>query len=258
VTGTTGRDSAVQYSVEDGVARIALSRPDASNAVNTALAEAFAKAVGAVADDPTIRIVVLTGAGKNFCAGGDVREMHTSSGIPEFLTGLAGRVHDALMVLASLPVVVVAGVQGSAAGAGLGFVLAADFVVAGESSKFAAAYSAVGLSPDCGVSALLPAVVGPRAAARMLLAAEVIGGRQAFDYGLITDLVDDADISIRLEELVALLSKGASPAVGQTRRLLRAAIVDSLSDRLDDEARTIAEVGASESARRRIERFVNG
>ncbi|MBY6414446.1 enoyl-CoA hydratase/isomerase family protein [Rhodococcus sp. BP-252] len=248
-------NASVRFSIEQGIARIVLTRGASSNALNTDLAAGFKAAIEAVAADPGVRVLVLTGEGKNFCAGGDVREMASAAEIPAFLTDLAGTVHDALKILDTLPVVVIAGVQGSAAGAGLGFVLGADFVVAGRSSKFAAAYSAVGLSPDCGVSTLLPRVVGPRAAARMLLAAEVIGGQEALDNGLVTDLVDDAEISSRVEELARKVCASAFPAVGQTRRLMRVASNGSLSDRLDDEARTIADVGACGSARERIDRF---
>ncbi|MET0317488.1 MAG: enoyl-CoA hydratase/isomerase family protein [Rhodococcus fascians] len=248
-------DEPVIYSTDGAVARIRLSRGAASNSIDTDLAEAFERAVENVAADPSVRVVLLSGDGKNFCAGGDVRQMAAAEDTPGFLRDLAGVVHRALAKLDTLPVIVVAAVQGSAAGAGLGLVLASDFVVAGPSSKFAAAYSGVGLSPDCGVSALLPAVVGARNAARMLLTSRVVSAQEALDTGLITDLVDDSDITTRAEELAAALVAGAHPALGETRRLMRKAMTSSYQEHLDDEAETIARVSTSDDAQGRIGRF---
>lgn len=245
----------VTFSTDGALARIHLSRGAASNSIDTDLAEAFERAVENVAANPSVRVVLLSGDGKNFCAGGDVRQMAAAEDTAAFLRGLAGVVHRALAKLHTVPVVVVAAVQGSAAGAGLGLVLASDFVVAGPSSTFAAAYAGVGLSPDCGVSALLPAVVGARNAARMLLTSRVVSAQEALDTGLITDLVDDSDITTRAEELAATLVAGAHPALGETRRLMRRAMASSYQEHLDQEADTIAEVSMSDDAQRRIARF---
>lgn len=252
----TAATDVIRHSIgANGIAKIHLDRPDASNALNPELASALETAVDNIAEDPTTRVLVLSGGGKNFCAGGDVRAMAAASDTPTFLTDLAATVHRALIKLDSMPIAVVAAVQGSAAGAGLGLVLAADFVVAGPRSKFAAAYGAVGLSPDSGVSALLPRTVGPRRAAQMLLSAKVLTGEEALQWGLITDLVDDGDITARAGELAAQLAASAHPATGQTRRLMRASAARSYAAHLDDEAQTIAEVGASEDAESRIDRF---
>lgn len=237
----------------DGIARIHLNRPDASNALDPELASALEAAVDALAAEPDARVLVLSGDGKNFCAGGDVERMAAAPDTPAFLADLAGTVHRALVKLDSLPITVVAAVRGAAAGAGLGLVLAADFVVAGPSSKFAAAYSAVGLSPDCGVSALLPRVVGLRRAMQMLLAAHVVSGAEALDWGLISDLVDDDDVESRANELAEVLAQSTFPAGGQTRRLVRASFARSYAEHLEDEARTIAAVGSSDSARSRLQ-----
>ncbi|WP_072804215.1 enoyl-CoA hydratase/isomerase family protein [Rhodococcoides yunnanense] len=248
-------DTTVHYSVSDGIARIHLDRPRASNALDPELAAGFEAAVAEVAADTSTRVLVLSGGGKNFCAGGDVRQMAAASDMPAFLTDLAGTVHRALVMLDSLPVPVVAAVQGSAAGAGLGLVLAADFVVAGTSSTFTAAYSAVGLSPDCGVSELLPRVVGMRRAARILLDGKVLTADEALDWDLITDVVDDDEINPRADDIAARLARGTFPAIGQTRRLLRASGTRSYADHLDDEALTIAKVSTSEDAVTRITKF---
>lgn len=246
----------VEFGIDEaGIAHIRFTRPDASNALDPELAAAFESAVDAVAVDPDARVVVLSGSGPNFCAGGDVMRMATAHDTRVFLSELAGSVHRALVTLESLPLPVVAAVQGAAAGAGLGLVLAADFVVAGRSSSFAAAYSAVGLSPDCGVSALLPRIVDTRRTAQMLLTGRALSGVEALEWGLITDLVDDEHIETRTNELALILATAAFPAIGQTRRLIRASLSRSHVDQLEDEARTIASVGTSDCAMERISKF---
>lgn len=252
---TTTDTATVQYSVADGIARIHLNRPKASNALDPELASAFEAAVGEIAADRDVRVILLSGGGKNFCAGGDVRAMAAAPDMPAFLTDLAGTVHRALVALDALPIPVVAAVQGSAAGAGLGLVLAADFVVAGVSSTFTAAYSAVGLSPDCGVSALLPRVIGMRKSARMLLDGAVLTADTALEWDLVTDVVADEEIGVRADELAHRLARGTYPAIGQTRRLLRASETRSYADQLDDEAVTIAQVSESADAVTRITKF---
>nr|WP_252342169.1 enoyl-CoA hydratase-related protein [Rhodococcus sp. 14-2483-1-2] len=151
-----------------GIAHIRFTSPGASNALHPELAAAFESRR-------------RRHRGPNFCAGGDVMSMAIAHDKRVFLSELAGKVHRALVTLESLPLPAVAAVQGAAAGAGLGLVLAADFVVAGRSRSFAAAYAAVGLSPDCGVSALLPRIVGTRRAAQMLLTGRALSGVEALD-----------------------------------------------------------------------------
>lgn len=252
----TAHADAVQLEIDKtGIARIHLTRPEASNALDPELATSLESAIDAVAADPCVRVVVLSGNGRNFCAGGDVRRMAAAPDTSVFLSELAGSVHRSLTKLDSLPLTVVAAVQGAAAGAGLGLVLCADFVVAGHSSTFAAAYSAVGLSPDCGVSSLLPRTIGPRRAAQMLLTGRVLSGAEALDWGLITDLVDDDHIRTRTDELAQIIASAAFPAVGQTRRLIRASFTRSYVEQLEDEATTIATVGSSDCAIERISKF---
>lgn len=252
----TGAAAPVEYFIDArGVAHVHLNRPDASNALDPELASALEAAIESLAAEPNARVLVVSGGGKNFCAGGDVRRMAEAQDTPAFLADLAGSVHRALVRLDSLPVTVVAAVQGSAAGAGLGLVLASDFVVAAASSKFVAAYSAVGLSPDCGVSTLLPRVVGLRRATQMLSTARVVGAEEALEWGLITDLVDDDAVGTRVDELADLLARAPFPAVGQTRRLVRASFARTYAEHLDDEAATIAAVSSSADAVSRIGRF---
>ncbi len=244
--------------VVDGVATVRLERPDAGNALDLPTALALREAVGrlaAPAASGELRCVVLRSTGRLFCAGGDVRAMADAPDRAAFVAELAGVLHDALTGLRSLPVPVVAGVQGPAAGAGLGLVLAADVVVASDRASFLAAYGAVGLSPDCGVSALLPAVVGPRRAALILLTGLRLDAATALEWGLVGQVCAAGDLDAAVEAVVAGIVAQPSRAVGEAARLLRAAPDRPYADHLADEAATIARLSTTPDADRLLHAF---
>ncbi len=138
------------------VAHLVLNRPRRSNAIDQPMARALARAVAEIEQSPHVKAVLLRAEGDNFCAGGDLDAMAAASDAGAFIAELADEMHRALTDLANLAIPVVGAVQGAAAGAGLGLVLAADLVLCAESARFRAAYPGVGLSPDCGVSYWLP------------------------------------------------------------------------------------------------------
>ncbi|CAN7578077.1 enoyl-CoA hydratase-related protein [Terrabacter sp. LjRoot27] len=236
-------------SVSDGVATIRLARPDAGNAVDLPTAIALRDAVGAIASAaPHVHIVVLRAAGRLFCAGGDVRAMAAAPERRAFVAELAGVLHAALDALRALPVPVVAVVQGAAAGAGVGLVLASDIVLAADHATFVAAYPGVGLSPDCGVSALLPGAVGARRAALFLLTGTPIDAATALDWGLVSEVCTAEDLDARAGEVVAAIAALPREAVGETARLLRLAGERPYAVQLADEAATIARLAAGAEA----------
>jgi 2-(1,2-epoxy-1,2-dihydrophenyl)acetyl-CoA isomerase len=236
-------------SVSDGVATIRLGRPDTGNALDLPAATALRDAVTEIAR--TVRdidVVVVRAEGRLFCVGGDVRAMAAAADRPAFVAELAGVLHDALVALRALPVPVVAVVQGTTAGAGIGLLLAADVVVAAEHATFVAAYPSVGLSPDCGVSALLPAAVGARRAALFLLSGATLDAATALDWGLVTEVVDLDDLEARAGEVVAGIAALPREAVGEAARLLRLAPERPYAAQLADEAATIARLSATPDA----------
>ncbi|MGO4597070.1 enoyl-CoA hydratase/isomerase family protein [Terrabacter sp. 2RAF25] len=236
-------------SVSDGVATIRLGRPDAGNALDLPSALALRDAVTEVARTVRdVQVVVVRADGRLFCAGGDVRAMAAAPDRPAFVAELAGVLHDALTALRALPVPVVAVVQGTAAGAGVGLLLAADVVVAAEHATFVAAYPSVGLSPDCGVSALLPAAVGARRAALFLLTGATIDAATALDWGLVTEVADLDDLDARAGEVVAGIAALPREAVGEAARLLRLSPERPYAAQLADEAATIARLSSTPEA----------
>lgn len=239
----------VSLSTSDGVATIRLARPDAGNALDLPGALALRDAVGELARRlDTIHVVVLRADGRLFCAGGDVRAMAAAEDRPAFVAQLAGVLHEALAGLRDLPVPVVAVVQGAAAGAGVGLVLAADVVLAADHATFVAAYPSVGLSPDCGVSALLPAVVGARRAALFLLTGTPVDAPTALDWGLVTEVCPAETLDARAGEVVAGIAALPRRAVGEAARLLRRSGERSYADHLADEAATITRLSGTAEA----------
>ncbi|GAB3571267.1 enoyl-CoA hydratase-related protein [Amycolatopsis endophytica] len=244
----------VRWEVTGGVGRITLDRPEVSNAIDLPTVRELAAAVTAAeADD--VRVVVLTGAGARFCAGGDVRSFLAAPEPSEYLHGLASEAEAALRRLSALPKPVVAGVQGAVAGAGLAFVLNADVVVAARSTKFRMAYSGIGLTPDCGVSYLLPRAVGTQRALELALTGRTLTAEQARDWSLVTEVADDEALADRVSELAETLAGGPAAALGQTKRLIRSSFDVSRERSAADEAATIAAAVTTGEAQRLIQRF---
>lgn len=245
----------VTFEVTDGVGRITLARPSAANAIDMSVAEAFRVAVDAAVREP-IGAVLVVGAGRQFCAGGDVRGFLTGEDPPAYLRQLAAQMETQLRRLSELPQPVVAGVHGAVAGAGLSFVLNADVVVAGRSTRFLTAYTAVGLTPDCGVSHLLPRAVGVPRALDLALTGRVLSAEEAMGWGLVSRVVDDDAVHEHAEELARSLAGGPTWALGQTKRLIRAATETTRQVNASDEVATISAAVASADATRLIAEFL--
>lgn len=252
----TDASPAVLVEVEDSVGWITLNRPDAANAFDLPTGLAFAEAVDRCAEDD-VRVIAIVAAGKRFCAGGDVKSFLASEDPPAYLQELASTLELALRKLSELPKPVIAAVHGAVAGAGLAFPLVADVVVAARSTRFTMAYSSIGLTPDAGVSYLLPRFVGPRRAFELALLGRVLSAEEASDWGLVTEVVDDAAIRERIEELAAVLAAGPASALGQARRLIRSSYEATRQASAEDEAATIAAAVGTQEARRLIGKFID-
>ncbi|MDQ0382784.1 enoyl-CoA hydratase/isomerase family protein [Amycolatopsis thermophila] len=247
----------VRFEVEGGVARITLNRPSVSNAVDLPTAQAFGEAVTAAAGDD-VRVILLAGAGPRFCGGGDVRSFLAASDPANYLHELATLFESHLRRLSELPKPVIAAVQGAVAGAGLAFVLNADVVVAARSTKFRMAYSGIGLTPDCGVSYLLPRAVGTQRALELALTGRTLTAEEARAWGLVTEVTDDDAVTRRTGELAESLAAGPALALGQAKRLIRSSFGEGRAHNAADEARTIAAAVTTDEAQKLIRRFVAG
>ncbi|MEU6371596.1 enoyl-CoA hydratase-related protein [Streptomyces sp. NPDC046909] len=243
----------VRCDYEDGVARIVLARPDRANAVDLATARALGAAVDrAGADD--VRAVVVLGEGRRFCAGGDVAAMAAAPDRPAYLEQLATEFDEVLRRLAALPKPVVAGVRGAAAGAGLALMLSCDVIVSAVSTKFVMAYGDIGLTPDCGVSYLLPRAIGQQRALELALTGRVLTAVEAREWGLVTEVVDEASVDARAVALGELLAAGPAHALGETRRLLRSQHL-TREETGREEARVISEAVDGDEAKALVDAF---
>lgn len=245
----------VDLTISEGIAHLTLNRPDSANSFDLPTATAFAAAVDQVAESSDVGAVLLSGAGRRFCAGGDVASFHAADDPQAYIRELADVLDGAMQRFAALPVATVVAVQGAAAGAGLSVMLGADVIVASRSTKFVTAYAGIGLTPDIGLSWLLPRAVGQVRALELLLTGRVLDGPTALDWGLVTELVDDDPLT-RAREIAVGIAAGPAEALGEARRLVRSAWSMSRSEAGDEESRTIAERVGTEEAQGLIQAFV--
>lgn len=206
----------------DGVAHLRLSRPESANGLDIELLRALHEAVLRVHGDGRVRAVLLTGEGRNFCAGGDVHAfLSKGEALPDYIRVATSLLQLAASALIRLNPPVVAAVQGFAAGGGgMGLVCSSDFVVAGESTRFLAGATRVAMVPDAGVSVTLTQLVGLRRAMEILMLNPVITAAEAKDMGLVTRVVADDRLLDEAWSLARQLAVGAPAALANTKRLL--------------------------------------
>jgi enoyl-CoA hydratase len=204
---------------DQSVLRIVLDRPDKLNALNTPMLEELKARVGDARDD-SVRVVVLTGAGRGFCSGGDLTGADTD--------GAVVVANEVVQAIAALPKPVVAGVHGAAVGLGCPLALACDLVVAARSAFFQLAFTKVGLMPDGGACALVPAAIGRARAARMAMLAEKIPAPTAFEWGMISHVVDDVNYETELAAVVQKLASGPTMAYRWLKQALSEATLSAL------------------------------
>jgi 2-(1,2-epoxy-1,2-dihydrophenyl)acetyl-CoA isomerase len=246
----------VLLSVEGAIATITLNRPEAGNTIDLPMARAMLQAAIRCDSDPAIRCVVLTGAGKLFCGGGDIAGFSAAGdGISAYLSELVGTWHMATARLMRMAKPLVVLVNGAAAGAGFSLAVSGDIVLCAGSAHFTAAYGAVGLSPDGGMSWLLPRLVGLRRAQEIMITNRRVGAEEAAAIGLVTRVVDSDALATEGAALAATLAASAVSAVGTMRALLLESFDRPLEAHLEIETRRISAHGASAECREGIAAF---
>lgn len=247
---TTSIEAPVAVAVSDGIARLRLNRPEASNGLNVEILKALHEAILVCHADPAVRVVLMTGEGPNFCAGGDVKTFESKGAdLPDYLREATAWLQLATAALIQLRVPVVTAVQGFAAGGGgLGLVCASDIVVAARSAKFFSGAVRVGMAPDGGSSVTLTQLVGLRQALRILLTNPTLSADEAAEIGLITEVVDDDALTARAEDLASQLVQLPTAALSATKRLVWSGVGQSVEQRLAEEARTVSELSGTADA----------
>jgi 2-(1,2-epoxy-1,2-dihydrophenyl)acetyl-CoA isomerase len=227
---------------EGAVRTLTLYRPNAFNAFDSTLKPVLLAAVREAASDPAVRAVVITGSGRAFCAGQDLKEhlQLVKSGDPRLADTVSGFFNPLVRQLAAMGKPVIAAINGAAAGAGTGLAAACDLRIAARSAVFRTSFAGVALSADTGLSFSLPRLVGTGRAMRMLLLDEPVGAEEALAIGLVDYLVDDAELPAAASTLAAKLAAGPTAAYGWIARSVRTAATASLDDTLDFEGRAQA------------------
>jgi 2-(1,2-epoxy-1,2-dihydrophenyl)acetyl-CoA isomerase len=233
----------------DHIARITLNRPEAANGMNIELMRALYRAVMRCHREPEVRVVHLRGAGRNFCAGGDVREFASKGEeLGDFLREVTAYLQIAIGALIRLEAIVVTEVQGYAAGGGgLGLVCASDVVIAGSGAKFLAGATRVGMAPDGGASVILPRLIGFRRATEMFLSNRIVEAGEAQQIGLITRCVPDEALAEETRKAARAYADGAPLALAATKRLLWNGL--NVESCLPEEARTVSTLSATADSR---------
>lgn len=240
----------------DGVATITLNRPDAFNALNLTLGRELFHATLEVDEDPAVRCVVITGAGKAFCAGGDVKDF--ADNLPRIgvlVKELTTYLHGAVSRLCRSDKPVIMAVNGVAAGGGFSFALSGDLVLAAESARFTMAYSKIAATPDGSSSYFLPRLIGLRRSLELYLTNRALTAREALDWGLVTRVVPDAELRGAADALARDLAQGPTKAFGAAKRLFHQSTWESLETQMELEAQAIAASGHTEDFAAGVQAF---
>lgn len=247
----------IRYEMADAVATVTLDRPEAMNSLTAETKQELLAALRRAAADRAVRAVLLTGSGRAFCAGQDLRE-HAAN--LEAGRGLADTVrahyNPIVELIATMAKPVVAAVNGVAAGAGASLAFACDLRVASEKAKFALAFAGIGLAPDTGASWTLQRLVGPGRAAELMLLGEALDAARALELGLVTRVVPPGEVLKTAQDLAVRLAQGPTLAYAATKRALAYAATHSLPDSLALEAELQDECVATRDHREATRAFL--
>jgi 2-(1,2-epoxy-1,2-dihydrophenyl)acetyl-CoA isomerase len=247
--------STVDVETRGSVAIVTLNRPAQANTLNLQMGMDLLAAAMTCARSPAVRAVVLTGAGKNFCFGGDLHGMTAKGGVDAYLRELTSYLHAAISLFVRMDPPVIVAARGTAAGAGIGLVAMADLAVAAESAKFTLAYTNTGLTPDAGSSFLLPRAIGARRAMELMLMNRVLSAPEALSWGLVNRVVPDSKVLDEALAIAAQLAAGPTRAFGKVKRLI-AQSLGGFESQMVLEAETIAAQAASAEGEEGINAFL--
>jgi 2-(1,2-epoxy-1,2-dihydrophenyl)acetyl-CoA isomerase len=258
VSSPNSKEPALLVERDGAVAVIIMNRPERRNSLTTELKDALVDELAKVAEDPEVRAVVLTGAGKSFCVGQDLGE-HAEALRTDPATALdtiARHYNPIVRTLARMPKPVVAGINGGAVGAGLGFALACDLRVAAAGALFGTAFAAIGLTADSGLSATLVHALGAARATELMLLGESFTAEQAQDWGLVRAVVPAEDVLPTARDLAARLAAGPTAAYAEIKKALALGAVSPLEQVLAAEEAAQTRLGLTRDHAGAVEAFL--
>jgi 2-(1,2-epoxy-1,2-dihydrophenyl)acetyl-CoA isomerase len=263
LTGDPPELETLDIEIDGQVGTLTLNRPDALNAMSPDLISELTTAAAWLADRAPIRALIITGAGRAFCSGGDVNWFKrgvSDEGVdlPSEVRRGAELLHNAIVDIRRIPYPVIAAVNGPAAGAGMSLALSADIRIASDEAFLAIAYGRIGAAPDGGMTYFLPRVVGPAKALELALNDPNLDAQAALEAGLVTEVVPADELLSRAREKAEKLAAKAPYYVRMTKRLLHESIENSLTDHLQLERHGIADSMGTEDLKRGVTAFFAG
>jgi len=246
----------ILFEVRDNVAHITLNRPAVANGLNLTMGKELMHAAILCDEDPGVRAVLLTGAGRMFSAGGDLKSFsdlgdQLAAGLKEMTVYC----HAAVSRLMRMDAPLVTAVNGAAAGMGMSFAISGDIVLAAESASFTAAYTAAALSPDGGMTYLLPRMVGLLRAKEMMLMNRRLSARKALEWGLVNKIVADEELMAEADTLARAIAAGPTRSFGTVKKLLNESFSETLETQMEREARGIVDMAKTGDSKEGIAAF---
>ena len=249
----------IQLDMRGKVGMIILNRPESLNALTTQVGQEFLAAVGE-AHESGARAIIVTGAGRAFCAGGDLREMQKiaeqEGKVEAFFDEPLRLLNECILLIRRSPLPFLAAVNGAASGGGCNLALACDLVIAGESARFNQAFIKIGLVPDCGGTFILPRLVGWKRATELMITGDVISSSRAFEMGMINAVVPDDELISQALAMAEKLAQAPTAAIGRIKELLEASATNDYGGQLELERKTQIQSGKTKDFREGVAAFL--
>jgi 2-(1,2-epoxy-1,2-dihydrophenyl)acetyl-CoA isomerase len=246
----------ITYDLSDGIATVTLNRPEVFNALDAQLARELHDAIIASSEDEAVRVVILTGTGRAFCAGGDVKGFcDTIDTIGAHVKRLTTELHGAVSRMIRMPKPVISAVNGVAAGGGMSLALAGDLILATASARFTMAYTQIGASPDGSSTFTLPRLVGVKRALELTLLNPVLSAQEAKEWGIVNRVYPDDAFQAEVQTIATQLAQGPTLAYGRTKALLYSSTSETLETQMEYETLHIAASGKTADFREGIFAF---
>ncbi len=245
------------FDIRDNVAHITLNRPEAANSINEEMGKDLMHAALRCDEDPEIRAVLISGAGKIFSGGGDLKAfLSKGDQLPYHVKEITTYLHAAVSRFTRMDAPVVAAVHGAVAGAGMSVAIACDIVVAAETTRFMVAYTRAGLTPDGSATYFLPRIVGLKRALELTLTNRMFSAQEALQWGLVTRVVPDNELLAQARAIAVQLAAGPTRAYGVSKRLLHSGWAETLETQMENESQAIANSARTADAREGITAFL--
>ncbi len=247
----------VVVSQDGGIATVRLNTPDSMNALSIPMATALGEALTELGENPAVRVLVLTGTGRGFCAGGDVQSFYDNRDNPhDVMQQVLDAVHGAIETMLELPFPTIAAINGVVAGAGMGVALATDLAVASDAAVFTMAYTGIGVSPDGSSTFFLPRLVGSRVAMELILTNRLLDANEALALGLVNEVAEADRFDEAVAKLAGRLAKGPTQAYVRARKLLQSTHANSPVEQMSAEAKSILAAGETQDFYEGISAFI--